>query len=367
MVKQDYYEILGIQKTASKEEMKKAYRKLALKYHPDKNPDKKAEEKFKEISEAYAVLYDDEKRKMYDQYGHSGIDQRYSSEDIFRGVDFGDIFRGMGINFGFGFDDIFERFFGHQSRYARGRSQTPQGHDLRYDMQISLEDAFKGLTTEITVPRTEVCDTCKGNGAKPGTTPQQCTQCHGNGQLRLSRQTAFGMFTQVTTCPKCQGQGTIITEKCPTCHGHGVLEKTRQIEIRIPSGIENGSQLRLTGQGEQVARGRHGDLYIVVHLREHPQYKRQGTDLYQTITITYPQAVLGAKIQIPTLHGPEKIRIPEGTESGDFIRIKNKGMPLIRRNSYGDLYIQFHITTPKYLSRTARKIIEDLDQELQKS
>ncbi len=363
MAKRDYYDILGIEKNSSKSEIKKAYRKLALKYHPDKNPDKKAEDAFKEISEAYAVLYDDEKRKMYDQYGHAGIDQRYSSEDIFRGVDFGDIFRNMGMEFGFGFEDIFERFFGHGTGRRR-QSRMQRGHDLRYDMQITLEDAYKGLETEIRVPRTEVCTTCKGTGAKPGTQPKQCPNCQGTGQQRLSRQTAFGMFTQVTVCSQCQGQGTIIEHKCTNCRGQGIIEKTRNIEIKIPRGIEDGSQLRLTGQGEQVANGHHGDLYIVVHLRDHPQFKRRGTDLYQEKTISFPQAALGTIIQIDTLDGPEKLRIPEGTESNDILRLKNKGMPRLRGTSNGDMYIHIHVATPKKINRKTKKLIEELDKEI---
>ena len=365
MAKRDYYKILGVDKNASKSDLKKAYRKLALKYHPDKNPDKKAEETFKEISEAYAVLYDDDKRKMYDRYGHAGIDQRYSSEDIFRGVDFGDIFRGTGMDFGFGFEDIFERFFGHRNQFGR-RTRGHRGHDLRYDMQISLEDAYIGLKTEIRVPRTEVCDTCKGTGAKPGTSPQQCPECQGTGQRRMSRQTAFGMFTQVTVCPQCQGQGTFIKQKCPSCYGQGTEEKIRDIEINIPKGIEDGSQLRLTGQGEQVAHGQNGDLYIVVHLREHPKFKRRGIDLYQTVTITFPQAALGAIIPIQTLNDSENLRISEGTESGEIFKMKNKGMPRLRGSGHGDMYIQIHVSTPKKLTRHSKKLIEDLKQELTK-
>lgn len=366
MAKRDYYKILGVEKNASKSEIKKAYRKLALKYHPDKNPTKSAEETFKEISEAYAVLYDDKKRTMYDQYGRAGIDERYSSEDIFRGVDFGDIFRNMGTGFGFGFDDIFERFFGHQSNQRR-RSQINRGHDLRYDMQITLEDAYNGIKTEIRVPRTEVCETCKGTGSKPGSTPKQCTNCRGTGQRRMSQQTAFGMFTQVSVCPQCQGQGTTIQHKCSTCHGHGVVEKTRDIEITIPKGIEDGSQLRLTGQGEQVSLGQNGDLYIVVHLREHPRFKRRGIDLYQETTITFPQAALGAKIPIDTLNGQEKLRIPEGTESNELFKLRNKGMPHLRGSSFGDMYIQVHVTTPKKMNRKTRELIEELENEMPKS
>jgi molecular chaperone DnaJ len=229
MTKQDYYKILGIKKDSTKQEIKKAYRKLALKYHPDKNPSKEAEEKFKEISEAYAVLYDDEKRKLYDSYGHAGIDQRFSSEDIFRGADFGDIFRGMGIDFDFGINDIFERFFGNRTGFAQRGNYQSRGADLRYDMEINLEDAFNGLETTIRIPRSETCSKCNGSGAKPGTSPKTCPQCKGTGQLQASRRTAFGMFTQVTPCNRCKGQGKIIEERCSECNGRGLVQKTREI------------------------------------------------------------------------------------------------------------------------------------------
>ena len=297
MTKKDYYEILGVKKDSTKTEIKKAYRKLALKYHPDKNPDKTAEEKFKEISEAYAVLYDEEKRRLYDQYGHAGIDQRYSYEDIFRGADFGDIFSGMGINFdfGFGFNDIFEHFFGHRMNYnRRGRGpRRSRGMDLRYDIEISLEDAFNGLETEIDIPRTETCDSCNGSGAKSGTTPTKCSQCNGTGQSRQSRRTSFGMFTQITTCPKCHGEGTIIKDYCPECSGKGIIQRTRRIELKIPRGVDDGSQLRLSGEGEAgTSGGGTGDLYIVIHVKKHPKYNRRGSNLHIIKEISFPEAAL---------------------------------------------------------------------------
>ncbi len=366
MTKRDYYEILGIDKNASKSEIKKAYRKLALKYHPDKNPDKEAEEKFKEISEAYAVLYDDEKRKMYDRYGHAGIDQRYSYEDIFRGADFSDIFRGMG--FDFGFDDIFERFFGHRmgfdSRFDR-EARVRRGNDLRYDIEINLVDAYNGLETEITVPRTEICNVCNGSGAKPGTTPKKCSQCNGTGQMRVSRRTAFGMFTQIGTCSKCNGQGTIIEDFCSSCRGKGVVQKTRKIEIRIPKGVDEGAHLRLAGQGEQLGKdGKSGDLYIVIHIKDHPKFNRRGADFHQKMDISFPDAALGAKIDVETLDGIEKLRIPEGTESGEIFKIPKKGMPRLNNRGFGDMYVEVQVKIPKKLTRKARKIIEDLDKEL---
>ena len=364
MTKRDYYEILGMDKNASKSEIKKTYRKLALKYHPDKNPDKGAEEKFKEISEAYAVLYDDEKRKMYDMYGHAGIDQRYSYEDIFRGADFGDIFRGRGFDFDFGFDDIFERFFGHRMGFDR-RSRARRGSDLRYDIEISLEDAHKGLETEINVPRTEICNVCNGSGAKPGTEPKTCPHCNGAGQMRVSRRTAFGMFTQVSTCSKCNGQGTIVEELCPSCRGRGTIQKTRKIEIRIPRGVDEGAQLRLAGQGEHPGKGaKSGDLYVVIHVKDHPKFKRRGADFYQKIDISFTDAALGEKIDVETLEGNEKLKIPEGTDSGEIFRLNNKGMPRLNSRGYGDMYVEVHVKTPKKLGRRTRKILEELEKEL---
>ena len=365
MVKQDYYEILGVEKNASKSDIKKVYRKLALKYHPDKNPDKAAEEKFKEISEAYAVLYDDEKRRLYDQYGHAGIDQRYSSEDIFRGADFSDIFRGKGfdINFGFGFDDIFERFFGHSTGFDR-QSIRRRGADLRYDIEISLEDAYRGLETTIRVPRSETCENCKGNGAEPGTNPKKCPQCEGTGQMRSSSRTAFGMFTQVTTCSKCHGQGTFIKDPCSECRGRGIVQKTRNIELKIPKGVDDGSQLRLAGEGEAGSGGT-GDLYIVTHVKKHPKFNRRAHDLHTIKEILFPEAAIGTKIEVDTIDGQiEKLKIPEGTQNGDIFRIRGKGMPGLHSRGQGDLFVEIHIKTPKKLTRKARKLLEELKDEL---
>jgi molecular chaperone DnaJ len=366
MAKQDYYEILGVNKDATKAEIKKAYRKLALKYHPDKNPDKSAEEKFKEISEAYAVLYDDEKRRLYDQYGHAGIDQRYSYEDIFRGADFGDIFRGMGIDFDFGFNDIFERFFGHRMDFNRRGPRRSRGMDLRYDIEISLEDAYNGLKTEINVPRTETCRTCQGSGAKPGTNPKTCTECNGTGQSRQSRRTAFGVFTQISTCSKCHGEGTIIKDYCPQCNGKGKIQKTRSIELKIPEGVDDGSQLRLSGEGEAGSfGGSSGDLYIVIHVKRHPKYNRTGSNLHMIKEISYPEAALGGKIDIETIDGSiGSLKIPEGTQNGDILKIRNKGMPELHNRGFGDLYVVIQIKTPKKLNRKIRKLLEELKKEL---
>lgn len=365
MEKKDYYEILGVSKNASKEEIKKAYRRLALKYHPDKNPDKNAEEKFKEISEAYAVLYDDEKRRLYDQYGHAGIDQRYSYEDIFRGADFGDIFRGMGFDFDFdfGFDDIFERFFGHRVEFNR-RGRRVRGSDLRYDIQISLEDAYNGIEKTISIPRTETCDNCGGSGAKPGTKPRSCPHCNGTGQIKQSRRTAFGLFTQITTCNRCHGQGIIIENPCPECRGNGLIQKTRDIEISIPKGIDDGSQLRLAGEGE-VGNGGAGDLYVVVHIKKHPKFNRKGLDLYTFKEILFTQAAIGSKIDVETIDKQiEKLYIPEGTQNGDVFKLKGKGMPGLYGRGKGDLYVEIKLKTPTKLSRKAKMLIEELHKEI---
>jgi len=366
MTKQDYYDILGVNKDASKSEIKKAYRKLALKYHPDKNPEKAAEEKFKEISEAYAVLYDDEKRRLYDQYGHAGIDQRYSSEDIFRGADFGDIFRGMGFDFSFGFDDIFERFFGHRSGFESRGPQRRRGSDLRYDIQISLEDAYNGVETDIKVPRTEICNICNGTRAKPGTSAKTCSQCEGTGQVRQSRRTAFGMFTQITSCPKCNGEGKIIKDFCPKCDGRGIIQRTRNIELKIPKGVDDGSQLRLSGEGEAGSpNSPSGDLYIVIHIKKHHKYQRRGSNLHMIQDISFPTAALGGKIDVETIDGTiGSLRIPEGTQNGDILKIRNKGMPELNGRGYGDMYAEIHITTPRKLNRKSKKLLEELKDEL---
>lgn len=361
MVKRDYYEVLGVSRDATKEEIKRAYRKLALKYHPDKNPSKEAEERFKEISEAYAVLSDDEKRRQYDMFGHAGIDQRYSYEDIFRGVDFSDIFRDLG--FGFSFDDIFERFFGHPYGY-RGERRRRRGADLRYDVTITLEDAYYGKTVELKIPRTERCDTCNGTGAEPGTSPKPCPQCNGTGQMQRTQRTAFGIFTQITVCSRCQGKGTVIENPCLVCGGKGVVQRTRTVEVRIPRGVEDGSHLRLTGAGEAGENGGEpGDLYVVVHIKKDKRFKREGDNLYMEKRVTFPEAALGATLDVETIDGTTRLKIPHGTPNGSLLRLKGKGMPRLR-GGYGDLFVKIQVEVPKKLSRKARKLIEELAREL---
>jgi len=360
MTKRDYYDILGVNKSASKADIKKSYRKLALKYHPDKNPSKDAEEKFKEISEAYAVLHDDEKRKLYDMYGHAGIDQQFSQEDIFRGADFGNIFRDMGIN------DIFEQFFGRGMGFNHRTNRRTRGADLRYDIEIGLEQAYSGLETTIRVPRTETCKNCNGTGARPGTQKKPCTQCNGTGQLRNTRRTAFGIFTQVTPCNRCRGEGTIIESPCPECRGKGLVQKTRSIELKIPQGVDDGSQLRLAGEGEAASGGK-GDLYVVIHVKKHPKFKRRGLDLLTVEKISFPDAAIGTKIDVKTLEGKmETLKIPESTQNGEIFKIRNAGMPDLNRRGKGDLYVEINIETPKKINRRARKLLEELKDELKR-
>jgi len=362
MTKEDYYNILCVDKNADKKEIKKSYRKLALKYHPDKNPSKEAEEKFKEISEAYAVLFDDEKRKMYDRYGHAGIDQQYSAEDIFKGVDFGDIFGGMG----FGFNDIFEQFFGHRADFGGRRQVRQRGADLRYDVTIDLEDAYNGLKKELHVPRTEICNNCSGSGAKPGTSLKNCSKCNGTGQMKHSRRTGFGMFTQVTTCNKCHGQGAIIEEHCPKCSGSGRIQVTRNIDINIPKGIDDGSQLRLVGEGE-VGNAGSGDLYVVIHIKGNSIFRRNGANLYISKTISFPEAALGTKIDVETVDGNlGELRVPEGTQNGEVFRINKGGMPYLHGRGNGNLFVEIHVNTPKKLSRKAKNLLKELHDEFKK-
>jgi molecular chaperone DnaJ len=310
--KRDYYEVLGVSKDSSEDAVKKAYRKLAMKYHPDRNKEPDAEEKFKEISEAYGVLSDDEKRQKYDQFGHAGIDSSYTQEDIFRNINFEDIFNGMGFGGGgggFG-NSIFEMFFGAGGARAR-RTGPRRGSDLRTDIEITLEDAYKGTKTNVTFPRLERCKTCEGSGAKPGTSSSTCSTCNGSGQMSVSKRTPFGQFTSVTTCDKCRGDGTIIDSPCSDCKGRGLTQKVKKISVKIPAGVDTGSRLRIAGEGEAGEKGGpSGDLYVVMHVKPHKLFARQGTDIMCEVPITFGQAAMGDKIQVPTLNGKVKMSVP---------------------------------------------------------
>jgi len=354
--KRDYYEVLGVKREASKDEIKDAYRKLAMQFHPDRNKDIGAEERFKEISEAYAVLSDDQKRQTYDQLGHSGFDQRYKQEDIFRGADFDSVFRDMG------FGDIFRTFFGGG---GFGGERSSRGQDLAYNLEITLEEAARGVDKEIEIPRTEHCDVCGGSGAAPGTSARVCPRCGGAGQVQVQHRSSFGVFLQVTECPQCRGKGRLIDTPCSNCHGSGLARKRRKISVHIPAGIDEGYQLRLRGEGEMTASGGEpGDLYVVVHVKPHPQFIREAEDLLYIAMITFPQATLGAEITVPTLEGPTIVKIHPGTQVGEVLTLRGKGMPRFRAYGRGNLIVRIGISVPEKLTAPQRALLEQLAKEL---
>jgi molecular chaperone DnaJ len=358
--KRDYYEVLGVSKEASKSEIKDAYRKLAMQYHPDRNKAADAEEKFKEISEAYAVLSDDQKRQQYDTLGHAGFDQRYTPEDIFRGADFESIFRDIG----FGFGDLFRTFFGGGFGGGGFRERSNRGQDLGYELEITLEEAAKGTEKEIVVPRTEKCDVCSGSGATPGTSVKTCPKCNGTGKIRNMRKNSFLMYVQVTPCAECRGRGTLIESPCKKCHGSGLTRKRRKIDVKIPEGIDEGYQLRLRGEGEAAPNGGDpGDLYVLVHIKPHDLFMREGDDLWYVLIIGYPQAALGAEVSVPTLDGTETVKIKPGTQAGENIRLKGKGMPRFRGYGKGDLIVRVGISVPEKLTTKQRELLEQLAEE----
>ena len=357
--KRDYYEVLGVQRNASKDEIIDAFRKLALQYHPDRNKAPEAEEKFKEISEAYAVLSDDEKRQQYDTLGHAGFDQRYTQEDIFRGADFNSIFRDLG----FGFGDIFRYFFG--GGFGGDFSErVNRGQDLEYELEITLEEAARGTEKELEIPRTEKCEVCNGSGASPGTSPRTCPQCNGAGKIQHMRKSSFAMYVQVTPCPTCKGKGTLIDSPCRNCRGTGLVKKHRKISVKIPVGIDEGYQLRLRGEGEMASNGGvAGDLYVLVHIQPNELFMRDGDNLLHVLMIGYPQAALGAEVAVPTLEGPTTVKIHPGTQPGEVIRLKGKGMPRFRGYGKGDLLVRVGIAVPEKLTQQQRALLEELAKE----
>jgi molecular chaperone DnaJ len=347
----DYYEVLGVSRTAAVEEIKSAYRKAALKWHPDRSPENKAEAevKFRECTEAYSVLSDAQKRQMYDTYGHAGLSGAGGAQGFDNTVfqDFHDIFGDF-----FGFEDLFGGGGG-----GRGRRRAQRGADLRYDMSLAFEEASAGVTTKIKLPRQEYCEACNGTGAKKGTGVQACQTCAGRGQLAYQQ----GFFTITRTCPACQGAGQIVKERCPECRGQGRLEREKTIELRIPPGVDTGTRLRVAGEGEPGPNGGPaGDLYVVLEVKEHPFFERRGADLYCTIPLSIAQATLGTELQVPGLNGEEKLKIPEGTQSSAIFRIKGKGLADPRGGGKGDLYYHVLVMTPTKLTRDQRKLIEQL-------
>lgn len=351
----DFYEILGVSKSASVDEIKSAYRKAALQWHPDRNPENKeeAEIRFRECTEAYSVLSDPQKRQIYDTYGHAGLVGATGPTDFNASIfqDFHDIFGDF-----FGFEDLFG---GGRRRGGRGRVQ--RGADLRYDMTLTFEEAATGVNTKIRVPRQEFCETCNGTGAKKGTGIVTCQTCGGRGQLVYQQ----GFFTINRTCPNCQGAGQIVKERCPDCRGQGRLERERTIELRIPPGVDTGTRLRVQSEGEPGPNGGPaGDLYVVLEVKEHNFFERRGPDLYCTIPLSVVQAALGTELQVPGLNGDERLKIPEGTQSGAVFRIKGKGLPDPHGGGRGDLYYHVRVVTPTKLTKEQRKLMEQLDATL---
>jgi molecular chaperone DnaJ len=352
--KKDYYEVLGVAKEANEKEIKTAYRKLAMLHHPDRSDAPEAEEKFKELSEAYAVLSDPDKRQKYDQFGHAGINSQYSQEDLFRGVNFEDLLRGFGG--GGGGDSIFDMFFG-----GGGRRGPARGRDLRYDVNLTLEQAANGLETNIDVPRTESCPTCHGSGAKPGTKPVTCSNCRGSGQVTRAQNTPFGQMVTSTACSKCGGRGQTIPSPCGECSGAGRVRKTRKINIKIPPGVEDGQHLKLRGQGDAAGpKGESGDLYVVINIQPHPRFQRMDSDLIMEMPISFTQATLGADVEVPTLNGRAKIKVPAGTQTGTVFRLRGKGMPRLQGMGAGDLHVKVKIKTPASLTSRQKQLLEDL-------
>jgi molecular chaperone DnaJ len=337
------------------QEIKSAYRKLAMQFHPDRNPgDPTAEEKFKECSEAYAVLADSSKRAAYDRFGHAGVTSAAGGSGFDPTVfqDFGDIFGNISDLFGFG--DIF-------GGGARRRSRATRGADVREDLTIEFEQAVFGHTTTIPIRRRETCEVCTGSGAAPGKGPVTCRTCGGRGQVRYQQ----GFFTVARTCASCQGIGTVVTDPCPKCHGEGRLLRERTIEVKVPAGVEDETRIRFGGQGEGgVFGGPAGDLYIVLHVKEHKFFEREGNDLYCTVPVSYSQAALGTELNIPTLDGEQKLKIPEGTQSGTNFRIKGKGVPVLNARGKGDLYVQVKVQTPTKLTKRQRELLQELDADL---
>lgn len=350
--KKDYYEVLGVNRDASEEEIKKAFKKLAMKFHPDRNPDNpKAEESFKEAKEAYEVLSDDQKRAAYDQYGHAGVDPSIGGGGGFGGFNSG--------NFSDAFGDIFGDIFGGARNQ---RSNVYRGADLRYNLEISLEDAAKGTETKIRIPVQTSCETCHGSGARPGTSPVTCTTCNGHGQVRMQQ----GFFSVQQTCPKCHGTGKMVKEPCPTCHGGGRVKQNKTLNVKIPAGVDEGDRIRLSGEGEAgVNGGPTGDLYVVVHLKEHPIFQREGANLHCEMPISFSTAALGGEIEVPTLDGAAKMKIPAETQTGSVFRLRGKGIKPLRSSEHGDLMVHVVVETPVRLTEKQKELLREFESSTQ--
>ncbi len=350
MSQRDFYEVLGLSKGASDDEIKKSYRKLAMKFHPDRNPDnKEAEEKFKEIQKAYSVLSDAKKKSAYDQYGHAGVDPNMGGGG---GGGFGG-----GFDFGGGFGDIFSEMFGGGGRSA-SRETDYSGADLRYDIEISLEEAAHGVKKKINIPTHEVCDVCHGTGAKAGTQPQTCSTCKGAGAVYMRQ----GIFQMQQTCPTCHGSGKEIKEPCIKCHGEGLVKTSKTLEVNIPAGVDTGSRIRLTGEGEPGRQGaQNGDLYVITHIKSHTIFQRDGMDLHCEFPISFVIASLGGEVEVPTLEGKVKLKIPAGTQMGKKFRLSAKGVKSLRSHAKGDLYCHIVVETPVNLTDRQKELLEEFE------
>ncbi len=355
MSPRDYYDVLGIPRGAAKDDIKSAFRKLARKYHPDVSQEADAEERFKEINEAYAVLSDDERRAAYDRFGHAGVQGMGGVPDFT--VDFADIFEELFGSFG-GFGG-----FGRTSR--RARNVPRRGPDLQYKVDLTFDEAVFGVEKEIEITRDEVCETCQGKGAEPGTSPIRCTTCNGSGEVRQARQTILGSMVQVSTCPTCNGQGETIATPCHACNGRGLIRRTRKKIVSIPAGVDTGNQIRLAGEGQPgVNGGPNGNLYLVIQVKPHQYFRRRGNDVLLDLDVNVAQAALGADVKVPTVDGPAELKIPAGIQPGKVLRMRNKGIPYLRGNGRGDQLVVVNVEIPKKLSAEQRTIFEQLAESL---
>jgi molecular chaperone DnaJ len=344
--KRDYYEVLEVPRGASADEIRRAYRRLAKMYHPDVNKENGAEDRFKEISEAYAVLSDDERRAAYDRYGHAGV-------------------RGMPTDFGFGFGDIFEEFFGFGMGGRRARSAPRRGADLRYDLTLEFEEAVFGVDREIEFTRQDICTRCKGSAAEPGTNPVRCSTCNGSGEVRQVRQTFLGSMVNVTTCPSCGGRGETIATPCHACNGRGLEQRSLKRTVPIPAGVDDGTKIRLSGEGEPGTHGGpQGDLYVVIHVKSHRYFRRRGDDILIDVSLNVAQAALGTQIAVPTVDGDKPLTIPAGLQSGQVLRMKELGVPRLQRSGRGDQLVVVSIEVPRRLNGEQRELMEKLAESL---